>query len=327
MNGVLRAFRDGDLIDAVEELCVEAEATSGWVRGFGTAEDVRVEVGSGEVHFDEAMIGSMDGSVARIGDRVSVRLAVVITSTAAGVPVTVSGYLLSARCADVEVALLPFGAEATRVAVSGGVPRLEVSGAGSPVHSARGVARAAERPNDMPTRPVAAAPSALRTAEREGSSGQPRPSEGRASVPSVASAERSGGGPSRPASGAAGLAERARGGAPQPAAEAPRPAVDSPRPAAEAPRPVASAGDWAAVAAASAKVSAGDWEEDGEVDVDELERGDTLRHPALDVCTVVGVISDDAVKVRLPNGSVRKLVMRGFRLFREGDNAFRIEKK
>ena len=73
--------------------------------------------------------------------------------------------------------------------------------------------------------------------------------------------------------------------------------------------------DWGAVAAVSATAAAGGWGEDsddGEVDVDELERGDVLKHPQLAECRVVSVISDDAVKVQLPNGSVRKLVMRGF---------------
>jgi hypothetical protein len=85
---------------------------------------------------------------------------------------------------------------------------------------------------------------------------------------------------------------------------------------------------WGDVAAVSAKVAAGALDDDdGEVDVDELDRGDTIDHPTLEKCVVVGVLGDDAVKVRLVNGSVRKLVMRGFRLYREGDNHFRIERK
>ena len=58
-----------------------------------------------------------------------------------------------------------------------------------------------------------------------------------------------------------------------------------------------------------------------------IDRGDTIDHPTLEKCVVVGVLGDDAVKVRLVNGSVRKLVMRGFRLYREGDHHFRIERK
>lgn len=85
---------------------------------------------------------------------------------------------------------------------------------------------------------------------------------------------------------------------------------------------------WGDVAAVSAKVAAGALDaDDGEVDVDELDRGDTIDHPTLEKCVVVGVLGDDAVKVRLVNGSVRKLVMRGFRLYREGDHHFRIERK
>ena len=52
-----------------------------------------------------------------------------------------------------------------------------------------------------------------------------------------------------------------------------------------------------------------------------------INHPSLAACTVVNVVNDDAVKVRLPNGSVRKLIMRGFRIYREGNKTFRIERK
>jgi hypothetical protein len=88
---------------------------------------------------------------------------------------------------------------------------------------------------------------------------------------------------------------------------------------------VATSADWARVLAASQEATASD--ADGEVDVDELERGDILLHPSLEECTILAVISDDAVKVRLPNGSVRKLVMRNFRLFSEGDGRYRVEKR
>ena len=90
-------------------------------------------------------------------------------------------------------------------------------------------------------------------------------------------------------------------------------------------KPRATSADWARVLAASQDMSASG--DDGEIDVDELERGDVLLHPSLDECTILAVISDDAVKVRLPNGSVRKLVMRNFRLFADGDGRFRVEKR
>lgn len=117
-----------------------------------------------------------------------------------------------------------------------------------------------------------------------------------------------------------------------PIAKAPRPErpqarVARPQPAAApaAPKAKASPGNWARVLEASQSVA--EDEDDGEVDVDELERGNVLLHPSLAECTILAVISDDAVKVTLPNGSVRKLVMRNFRLFAEGDGKFRVEKR
>lgn len=104
----------------------------------------------------------------------------------------------------------------------------------------------------------------------------------------------------------------------------PAPRASSPAEPKIAPKPKASPADWARVVAASQDLTEQD---DGEIDVDELERGDVLLHPSLDACTILAVISDDAVKVRLPNGSVRKLVMRNFRLFAEGGGRFRVEKR
>jgi hypothetical protein len=113
-----------------------------------------------------------------------------------------------------------------------------------------------------------------------------------------------------------------------PARAEPRPSP-APRPersaAAAPPKAKASAGDWARVVEASQNVA--DDEDDGEIDVDELKRGDVLLHPSLAECTILAVISDDAVKVQLPNGSVRKLVMRNFQLFAEGGGNFRVEKR
>ena len=83
------------------------------------------------------------------------------------------------------------------------------------------------------------------------------------------------------------------------------------------------------MAAASKSVQDGILDDDGEIDVDELERGDTILHPSLDKCSVVAVINDDAIKVRLPNGSVRKLMMRSFRLIAEPgeERTFKIVRK
>ncbi len=113
---------------------------------------------------------------------------------------------------------------------------------------------------------------------------------------------------------------------PAPVKAKPVPSRPAPKPAASSPaKAKASPGDWARVLEASQNAISD--EDDGEVDVDELERGDVLLHPSLDECTILAVISDDAVKVRLPNGSVRKLVMRNFQLFAEGDGMFRVEKR
>lgn len=122
--------------------------------------------------------------------------------------------------------------------------------------------------------------------------------------------------------------------APAPAPAPPSPAKEktipkaAPKPkrssAKLAAKPKASPSDWARVVAASQNLVD---EDDGEVDVDELERGGLLLHPSLNECTILAVISDDAVKVRLPNGSVRKLVMRNFRVFADGDGRYRVEKR
>ena len=87
----------------------------------------------------------------------------------------------------------------------------------------------------------------------------------------------------------------------------------------------APASAWANVAKASQAFDDGG---DDELDVEDLERGDVLLHPSLAKCTVVSIVGEDAVQVRLANGSVRKLKMTEFRLFREGDTrTFRIARK
>jgi hypothetical protein len=70
---------------------------------------------------------------------------------------------------------------------------------------------------------------------------------------------------------------------------------------------------WAAVAAASDSLGTGPVDE---VDPDELRRNDVLLHPSLGRCYVVSVINDNAVKVRLANRSVRKLMLTIFVLER-----------
>ncbi|MCB9520465.1 MAG: hypothetical protein H6699_06280 [Myxococcales bacterium] len=150
------------------------------------------------------------------------------------------------------------------------------------------------------------------------------PAERRTSSPAAPSSSPA----SRPAptpapSGASSL-ERAPSPAPRPAEG--RPAASPTRREAPAPSP-APASAWARVAAVSQAVSAGAGDDD-EVDVDELQRGDVLLHPSLAKCIVVGVAGDDALNVRLANGSVRKLKMSELRLVREGsDRVFRIERK
>ena len=84
--------------------------------------------------------------------------------------------------------------------------------------------------------------------------------------------------------------------------------------------------DWSAVEALSNQIESGETGED--VDVEDLQRGDVLLHPTLNQCTVVQVLGDDALRVRVPNGAVRKLMMRPFRLLQDGsERVFRIEKK
>ena len=77
--------------------------------------------------------------------------------------------------------------------------------------------------------------------------------------------------------------------------------------------------------ALSNQIESGETGED--VDVEDLQRGD-VPHPTLNQCTVVQVLGDDALRVRVPNGAVRKLMMRPFRLLQDGsERVFRIEKK
>lgn len=104
-----------------------------------------------------------------------------------------------------------------------------------------------------------------------------------------------------------------------------RAAATEARPAAPAAPAVSG---WAAVAAASATVQAAA-EEDEEIDADELERGDVLLHPVLGRCRVLGLLGGDAVKVQIGGRSdSRKLVLRVFRILRQGDTReFRLEKR
>lgn len=78
-------------------------------------------------------------------------------------------------------------------------------------------------------------------------------------------------------------------------------------------------GAWARVAAVSATVQGAEDDDDDEVDADDLERGDVLLHPKLGRCRVLGQSGVDAVRVQVPSGSPRKLMMRPFRIFRCGD--------
>lgn len=115
---------------------------------------------------------------------------------------------------------------------------------------------------------------------------------------------------------------------PEPKPEpAPRPSPTARPASGPAPSP-APASAWAKVMDVSDEVQAGADDDELDVDTDDLERGDTLLHPTLDRCTVVKVEGDDAIRVRVPNGSVRKLMLRPFRLLRTDQaGVYRIEKK
>ncbi len=97
-------------------------------------------------------------------------------------------------------------------------------------------------------------------------------------------------------------------------------------PIAPATAPAAGGAGWGRVAAASDRAREDDSALE-EVDTDELSRGDILIHPKLGNCRVLGVVSDDAVRVQVPSGSPRKLMMRVFKMFREGDGRYRLELK
>ncbi|MFT4703580.1 MAG: hypothetical protein ACI81R_001272 [Bradymonadia bacterium] len=106
----------------------------------------------------------------------------------------------------------------------------------------------------------------------------------------------------------------------------PSPAIE---PKKRASAPASSPADWAQVSAMSEQLqSEADDEYANDIDVDELKPNDILLHPSLNRCLVVRVEGDDAVRVRVPNGSVRKLMMRPFRLIgTETARTFRIQKK
>ena len=89
----------------------------------------------------------------------------------------------------------------------------------------------------------------------------------------------------------------------------------------------AAALDWGAVTAFSAKVQA-DIENSDDVDLDHLKRGDVLLHPSLGRCRFHEALGEDSAKVLLPNQSMRKLMMRVFRIVPAGpDRVFNLIKK
>ncbi len=91
--------------------------------------------------------------------------------------------------------------------------------------------------------------------------------------------------------------------------------------------PPAAALDWGAVTAFSAKVQA-DIENSDDVDLDALKRGDVLLHPSLGRCRFHEALGEDSAKVLLPNQSMRKLMMRVFRIVPAGpDRVFNLIKK
>ncbi len=307
MIGSLQGYVDGELIARVEEACAARGLTAGWVRGLGSVKNARLGR-NGDVFavYDEATLVSLDASVATLVGRATVRATAVLSVDCGGVPMTVSGELVSATCKQVELAFFGFdGIAATRQAGPGGSMTLEVE-------EVEGAAPA-----------VAAAP--------------------RAAAPAPAPAPRSAPAPSRTASS---TPSRTASSTPSRTERTPRPELEQSRsdrrdrlePLA-ANRGTASrqraagasgggkAADWSTVAAVSAAVSAGT-DLENEIDVDELLRGDVLQHPALSACTVVKVVSDDAIKVQLADGSVRKLMMRPFRILRDGEGRnFKIEKR
>lgn len=69
-------------------------------------------------------------------------------------------------------------------------------------------------------------------------------------------------------------------------------------------------------------------ENSSDVDLDELRRGDVLLHPALGRCRFHEAIGEDSAKVLLPNQSMRKLMMRVFRIVPAGpDRTYNLIKK
>lgn len=89
----------------------------------------------------------------------------------------------------------------------------------------------------------------------------------------------------------------------------------------------AAALDWGAVTAYSAKVQE-DIENSDDVDLDHLKRGDVLLHPSLGRCRFHESLGEDSAKVLLPNQSMRKLMMRVFRIVPAGpDRVFNLIKK
>jgi len=94
----------------------------------------------------------------------------------------------------------------------------------------------------------------------------------------------------------------------------------------EAPSTPAGA-SWASVAKVSAVVQA-EQGSTGELDPSVLQRGDVVLHPTLGRCTFMNVEPSGAIRVRLRDGGVRKLVMRFFRIERgDAPKHFRLVKR
>ncbi len=298
---LVRLDEGRELAEAVESVCRDAGIGAGWVRAFGTLRGARLASGADASTVAEidgvAELVSFDGSIAMVGDRPILRGAAVVAFSAAGIPTTRGGTLVEARCDDVEAVVVAFdGIEARREPTQDGSFRLVVAGSTD------------ERPGDEPAAAVLEPAAAV----LEPAAAEPK------RVDAARPVERKRSRPPTAGRGSEAATRRAASAAPTAGTTHP------PKSAKPAP-----ASAWAKVAAASKSVQDGILDDDGEIDVDELERGDTILHPSLDKCSVVAVINDDAIKVRLPNGSVRKLMMRSFRLIAEPgeERTFKIVRK
>jgi predicted DNA-binding protein with PD1-like motif len=289
---LVRLGEGAPLVASIEAWCDARGLTAGWVRAIGTVRQVEVVTPGAASRVlasrGQAELCSFDASVAQLGGRPTVRAAAVLAVDTDGVTVLVAGSLVEAECVDVEVMVHASMNAATR-SMAGDRPVLRPSESSQVVAERRVAAAVAAKPE-----PVAA----------------PAPKPSPAPTPSPAP---------RPVAAAA-----------PPARPAAAPAAPPARPVAAAPpAPAAPASAWAAVSAVSAQVQAGGaYDDEDDVDTDDIERGDILLHPTLHKCTVVKVEGDDAIRVRVQNGAVRKLMLRPFRLLRTDEpRTFRIEKK